>query len=480
MQRRIFQNLIKQNLLITNKRVQGLQGSSIYNLQAYRFSTTQKEDIDLNQFNSEIEQLKKKVGANTQPNSSMQDEQLNELSQFEAFQSASRYASLEKFELAEQKFQEALNILNEQQSDRIDLQIILMKRLALMYKLQDKNYLLTPLLEDLYFKHLAFYSYKNVDYIKILKNLLTHYCIYDLERGSIFLEMILEQLQQEEIPKVIVRDIYFYAGIIHALKGDDFNQSERFLQESIQAGLQPIQKGIAYNNLACVTYWNCLNLLLELSQTTKEEEEKQKQLQAEIQERIQLVAPLIKRAFHAFEFEEKNRQKDQINEQQFMILKKLFDEGQKAFDLTGLKPEDVLLKNPMSSICAMNMGEFLFYSGDFNASQFWLQVSQYSSTKLESLHRVLRTIVISALAAKKQNKIEFAENLLIDCLEYSENYTTFNKVFALESYSQILKQQGRNYEANSYQQQSDNLRNVLSFWDERKENIIIPDYDFKF
>jgi len=51
-----------------------------------------------------------------------------------------------------------------------------------MMKIQDKNNLLTPLLEDLYFKHLAFYSFKNTDFIKITKNLLTHYCIFDLER----------------------------------------------------------------------------------------------------------------------------------------------------------------------------------------------------------------------------------------------------------------------------------------------------------
>lgn len=51
-----------------------------------------------------------------------------------------------------------------------------------MMKIQEKNTLLTPLLEDLYFKHLAFYSWKNQDFPKILKNLLTHYCIYDLDR----------------------------------------------------------------------------------------------------------------------------------------------------------------------------------------------------------------------------------------------------------------------------------------------------------
>lgn len=98
-----------------------------------------------------------------------------------------------------------------------------MKRIALMMKIQDKNNLLTPLLEDLYFKHLAFYSFKNTDFIKITKNLLTHYCIFDLERGSMFLDMILDQLSQETMPKIILRDIYLYAGIIHALKGEDFN-----------------------------------------------------------------------------------------------------------------------------------------------------------------------------------------------------------------------------------------------------------------
>ena len=70
----------------------------------------------------------------------------------------------------------------------------------------------------------------------------------------------------------------------------------------------------------------------------------------------------------------------------------------------------------------MNIGEFLYYSGDFKvnskqfmyinnlhfynykikSSLFWLQVSQYSATKQEQLGRVLRSIVLTSLIAKKQ------------------------------------------------------------------------------
>lgn len=55
-----------------------------------------------------------------------------------------------------------------------------------MMKIQEKNTLLTPLLEDLYFKHLALYGNRNIEYVKILKNLLTHYCIHDIERVYLF------------------------------------------------------------------------------------------------------------------------------------------------------------------------------------------------------------------------------------------------------------------------------------------------------
>lgn len=44
----------------------------------------------------------------------------------------------------------------------------------------------------------------------------------------------------------------------------------------------------------------------------------------------------------------------------------------------------------------------------------------------------------------------------------------------------MLQAQGRNYEGDDYLRQSEELRDRLSYWDERKENILIPEYDFKF
>jgi hypothetical protein len=74
----------------------------------------------------------------------------------------------------------------------------------------------------------------------------------------------------------------------------------------------------------------------------------------------------------------------------------------------------------------------------------------------------------------------FAEKIIIDCLEYSSNYLTYNKIFCLETYSAILYKSERNYEANAYKEQSENLIPKLKYWDERKENILIPDYELNF
>lgn len=45
---------------------------------------------------------------------------------------------------------------------------------------------------------------------------------------------------------------------------------------------------------------------------------------------------------------------------------------------------------------------------------------------------------------------EFAEKMLLDCLDYSENYMTFNKIYTLEVYIQLLEKQDRKFEAESY------------------------------
>ncbi len=68
-------------------------------------------------------------------------------------------------------------------------------------------------------------------------------------------------MQKDNIPKLILRIIYFYAGIMHSLIGEDFEQAENFFFEAIQIGLPSILKGMAYNNLACVIYWNNLKKL---------------------------------------------------------------------------------------------------------------------------------------------------------------------------------------------------------------------------
>lgn len=36
------------------------------------------------------------------------------------------------------------------------------------------------------------------------------------------------------------------------------------------------------------------------------------------------------------------------------------------------------------------------------------------------------------------NSEEFAEKMLLDCLDYSDNYNTFNKIYALEVYIDLL------------------------------------------
>lgn len=81
---------------------------------------------------------------------------------------------------------------------------------------------------------------------------------------------------------------------------------------------------------------------------------------ADIPKNQEFIINNLKNAIHAFEFEDKSRQKDQISFEQFTKLKEFLKKPDEKIMFDQLNVNEFVIKNPMSAICAMNIGEFYF------------------------------------------------------------------------------------------------------------------------
>lgn len=99
-----------------------------------------------------------------------------------------------------------------------------MKKMLPIKKILNKNTELTDILEKLYFYHYCYYKFTHIpELFGILRNLLTHYCIYDIDRGLLFIDNIMQETSSSntQIPKGCIKLLKIYKAILFNLKSEE-------------------------------------------------------------------------------------------------------------------------------------------------------------------------------------------------------------------------------------------------------------------
>ncbi|KRX06838.1 hypothetical protein PPERSA_11483 [Pseudocohnilembus persalinus] len=137
--------------------------------------------------------------------------------------------------------------MEEENQDTVDLQIAVTKKFMPILKILDKNEKLQETLEGLLFMNLAYYKYKDPDHLKIMRSLFTHYCIFNVNRGLALLEAVFSEEELSKLKSQVKKEVYSYKGLLHGLKGQDFETAIQYLQKALDLGLSPIMKGVGIN-----------------------------------------------------------------------------------------------------------------------------------------------------------------------------------------------------------------------------------------
>jgi hypothetical protein len=90
---------------------------------------------------------------------------------------------------------------------------MLKNRIALILKIQNKNEQLTEILEQAYFLALSDPKINFDRVYSCLKNLLTHYSLYNVTKGVAFAKMLMDEHDNEPIPITYLKDIYLQIGV---------------------------------------------------------------------------------------------------------------------------------------------------------------------------------------------------------------------------------------------------------------------------
>ncbi|CAG9313999.1 unnamed protein product [Blepharisma stoltei] len=345
-----------------------------------------------------------------------------------------------KFPIVEQKLIQCLSIAEERGLYGEPPYNILLKRLAFIFRIENKTSMCERLLEEIVKNFKERESLYPSQLSCSYETLLMQYLDTNIDKGIDLAKKLLEE-KPSHINEEFVKNML---AIAYLLKGGNIWESKKLLSSLIATNPQQPE---LYHNLGCAQWWHLLSFEKPETITIKEGETyEQSEYRAAAMEFTDSVAS-FQRAIQHFEG---------------------------LPDIYKIDPNNKLgLKSSICGISLTNISEVHLQSANLEEAIKWLKCALTFYEEVDK-QNAGRSLALTGVFLKFQKEYNEAEKVLTKALGLVNGRGDYNEIFVNEVYASVLKKLKKEKEAEELLEKANGLSKNLTYWAARAVHLHIP------